>query len=274
VQVAPSLVPRWLAAGRLPGWRPSLRDVLTWGVDVTSPPRRPLARLLCEHAANARERDALAFLVSRAPGAAAAWDSLVEAQRLTLLDLLALFPSALPPLGALLSALPALPPRYYSLSSSPLAHPARMAVAFSVVEYRCGEGGEGGSTDSASPVGMGGASADATGTDGSGCVTRQGLATSWLEDLCAPLLAAAEASGLAAPSSPTPHSPAFGTLTPMFGPASGPLPSAAAPPQLALRRLAASAAGSSTGLAQMAAAGSGGSSRVPVQTVVSPFEIL
>ncbi len=61
----------------------------------------------------------------------------VEAQRLTLLDLLNLFPSTTPPLAHLLSALPPMPPRLYSIASSPLSKPSSVAIAFTVVAYDC-----------------------------------------------------------------------------------------------------------------------------------------
>ena len=44
----------------------------------------------------------------------------VEGERLTTVELLEMFRSCTPPLEALLDALPALSPRYYSIVSSPL----------------------------------------------------------------------------------------------------------------------------------------------------------
>ena len=59
----------------------------------------------------------------------------IEGQRLTLLDLLVLFTTCKPPLDALVSSLPPLQPRFYSIASSQLAHPDTLVVAFSVVHY-------------------------------------------------------------------------------------------------------------------------------------------
>lgn len=61
----------------------------------------------------------------------------VEGQRLTLLELLQLFPTCRPPLGHLLSCLPPLMPRYYSVASSPLANPSTIMIVLSVVAYEC-----------------------------------------------------------------------------------------------------------------------------------------
>jgi sulfite reductase alpha subunit-like flavoprotein len=60
-----------------------------------------------------------------------------EGQRLTLLDILNLFPSCAPPLGHLLSCLAPLMPRYYSVTSSPLADRSIVSVALTVVQYQC-----------------------------------------------------------------------------------------------------------------------------------------
>jgi sulfite reductase alpha subunit-like flavoprotein len=61
----------------------------------------------------------------------------VEQQRLTLLDLLNLFPTCRPPLAHLLSAASPLPPRMYSIASSPLLHPNSVAIAVTIVAYEC-----------------------------------------------------------------------------------------------------------------------------------------
>ena len=65
----------------------------------------------------------------------------VGEQRLSVLDLLALFPSCKPDVAHLLCSLPALPPRVYSISSSPLTDPNVASIAFTVVNYRTGKDG-------------------------------------------------------------------------------------------------------------------------------------
>ena len=143
-----AVIPSWI-----PGYPfPTVRDVLTWCVDLSALPKKSLLRLLGDASSAANERDALFFLASRSTGALAAFANFVEAQRLDVGDLLALFPSSSPSLANLLSALPSLTPRFYSICSSPLVSPASLSVAFNVVDY----------------VVCGG-------------VRRFGLATSWLE---------------------------------------------------------------------------------------------
>jgi sulfite reductase alpha subunit-like flavoprotein len=62
---------------------------------------------------------------------------LVDQQRWSLVDILREFPSLQTiPLNGLLSILPGIPPRYYSVSSSPIEHQRlSLTVAFSVVDY-------------------------------------------------------------------------------------------------------------------------------------------
>ncbi|KIW04640.1 hypothetical protein, variant [Verruconis gallopava] len=94
------------------------RELLTWCSDVQSqPPTKPLLRLLAEHADALNERKLLEYLVS-AQGQATFCD-LRTGPHVTLAQLLHAFPSSKPPLPALLSVLPQLMPRFYSLSNDP-----------------------------------------------------------------------------------------------------------------------------------------------------------
>ena len=199
---APStLVPSWLTSLHGQGWVPTAADVLTWAVDLTSPPKKALVRLLAEHASSQADRDCLMFLCSRAPGAAEAWSSVIEAQRLHLLDVLCMFPSCAPPLPALLSALPQLPPRYYSISCSSLANPRLISFAFTVVQYHLPAVSSAQSAGSDSPSSPSAAAepvtpglttpasppVDRSSSTSSGdvvAITRRGVATTWLEGLC------------------------------------------------------------------------------------------
>ena len=136
-------------------------DLFLYHLDFTSVPKKTFVRMLADHCSDAREQHVLSLLSSR--DGRDQFRVFVEAQRLTLLDLLALFPSCNPPLAALLSALPPLQPRYYSIASSPLQHPESIVIALSVVTY------------------VAEASSDAA----TARVQRRGLCSHWLERRCA-----------------------------------------------------------------------------------------
>ena len=104
------------------------RELLTWCADIQShPPTKALLRVLAEHAADAAERKVLLYLTS-AQGQAAFCD-LRTTLHLTVAQLLHAFPSAKPPLPALLSVLQQLMPRFYSLSNDPHASSARPGLS-------------------------------------------------------------------------------------------------------------------------------------------------
>ena len=134
-------------------------------MDIASPPKKALLALLAAHATGA-DRDRLALLASR--GGRAEYDAFIVGQGLSLPDVLALFPSSRPPLGPLLSCLAPLAPRLYSVACSPLAARGTVTIALAVVSYTTG---------------------------GAGDIVRAGLCSSWLERLCAPLLAGGECDG-------------------------------------------------------------------------------
>lgn len=226
-------------------------DVFRWCVDVSSLPPRALVRLLGESAENPRERDELLFLLRcvrreeaeeafarpirmnaflpRSRDGKPFWAALIEDQRLSLLDLLMLYPSAHPPLGALLSALNPLMPRYYSVASSPLAHAGVVTVAFTVVQVRGGGTGTArsrahspralqyavkareGLVPAAGDTPIAGAPAAAP--DAAPTIERLGLATTWLEGICRPFLTGEAPARL--PPPPPPPSP----CTPVTAPA-------------------------------------------------------
>ncbi|KAF2675788.1 hypothetical protein K458DRAFT_425250 [Lentithecium fluviatile CBS 122367] len=100
------------------------RELLTWCVDVQSfPPTKNLLRVMAEYADAPNEKKILMYLCS-AQGQAAFCD-LRTTSHLTVAQLLHAFPSAKPPLPALLSVLNQLMPRFYSLSNDPHISSAR-----------------------------------------------------------------------------------------------------------------------------------------------------
>ncbi|MBY0329999.1 MAG: sulfite reductase subunit alpha [Acetobacteraceae bacterium] len=101
-----------------------LRAVLSARRDIARPFDRTLD-LLAAAATDARQARALRALADGDDGA--------EPDGADLLDLLHAFPSARPPLAALVASLPVLKPRLYSIASSPLACPGRVELCVAVV---------------------------------------------------------------------------------------------------------------------------------------------
>jgi len=104
------------------------RELLTWCCDIqSSPPTKPLLRLMAEHASAPNEKKILEYLVS-AQGQASFCD-LRTGPHTTLPQLFHAFPSSHPPLDAVLSLLPQLMPRFYSLSNDPHISSEREGLA-------------------------------------------------------------------------------------------------------------------------------------------------
>ena len=100
------------------------REILTWCVDIQShPPTKQLLRVMAEYADAPNEKKILFYLCS-AQGQAAFCD-LRTTSHITIAQILSAFPSAKPPLPALLSVLNQLMPRFYSLSNDPHVSSAR-----------------------------------------------------------------------------------------------------------------------------------------------------
>ncbi|GBG27660.1 NADPH--cytochrome P450 reductase [Hondaea fermentalgiana] len=112
----------------------SVEQIFTWGVDMTSTPRKSFFRMLSEHCSDPLDRARLRYLSSLK--GRSVFVKLIEAQQLTLLEVLELFPSCSPPLESLLHGLPKLAPRFYSVANSPLGSQGyrRVTLAMTVVE--------------------------------------------------------------------------------------------------------------------------------------------
>lgn len=104
------------------------RELLTWTVDISStPPTKPIFRLLAEHASEPNEKKILMYL-SSAQGQASFCD-LRTGPHITVQQLLHAFPSSKPPFEALCGVLNQLMPRFYSLSNDPHVSSARQGLA-------------------------------------------------------------------------------------------------------------------------------------------------
>jgi len=152
----------------------TVREALQREVDLCSPLKNK--RILCglsQYASDPEDRKALELLSSKSKVGQEAFDKFVDQQRLSVVDLLKEFPSCQGiPLTALLGMLPGIPPRYYSISSSPLVNQRErsLTVSFSVVDY-------------VTP------SLPSADKEECGLRRKKGVATSYLEALASPLLA-------------------------------------------------------------------------------------
>jgi len=138
-------------------WPCSVRSAFLHGVDLTSPPKKSLLRILAEYCSERGEKEKLMHLCSK-EGRKEYMDTIVKSHR-AFCDIILENTSCRPPLDVLLDALPPLAPRMYSISSSPSMLPDKADIAFTAVEYTV----PGGST-------------------------RKGVATWWLESKSMPLL--------------------------------------------------------------------------------------
>ncbi|KAF4323997.1 hypothetical protein JM18_002075 [Phytophthora kernoviae] len=132
----------------------SVRDVFLHHVDILSSPKKAAVRALATYCSNEEERARMLLLSSKT--GADKFKAFITEQQLNFVELLHLFPSCKPPLDHLLTLLPQLMPRYYSIATSPLVDTTRLSVAFTIVDHAVGDHG----------------------------LRRRGLCTNWLNEIC------------------------------------------------------------------------------------------
>jgi len=117
----------------------SLRSALARHADVLAPVRRAALGALAAFASDPAQAERLRHLA--APEGKADFQAWAVAPGRTLLEAMQEFPSAKPPLGAFFgSVAERVQPRFYSISSSPKAHPGAVHITCSVVRERKGTG--------------------------------------------------------------------------------------------------------------------------------------
>lgn len=136
----------------------SVRDALVYHADILSSPKKAALRALASYCSDEEERARLLVLSSKS--GVDKYKTFIGEQQLNFVEILHLFPSCMPPLDHLLSLLPQLMPRYYSIASSPLVNPDQLSIALTIVENSVGPNG----------------------------IRRPGLCTNWLDRIAQPLL--------------------------------------------------------------------------------------
>ncbi|KAF9434989.1 hypothetical protein BGZ76_007076 [Entomortierella beljakovae] len=136
------VVPRGLAKNAPEGTLPrsqtnSLFQILQQTLDLFGRPSKRFYADLIPYAINPAEKERLSYLISSE--GAAEFKSRVD-ETLTHADILREFPSAHPTIPQLISMLPAIKPRHYSIASSQKAHPNSVHLLIVAVEWAAPSG--------------------------------------------------------------------------------------------------------------------------------------
>ncbi|KAJ3066271.1 hypothetical protein HDU98_010431 [Podochytrium sp. JEL0797] len=116
----------------------TVEQLFTEAVDVFGKPGKKFYQQLIEHATVMEERERLGLLASGEGADLLA--QLQEEETVTFADVLQMFPSAHPPLNKLLSYIPHIKPRHYSISSSMNVHPTSVHLLVVVVDWKTKSG--------------------------------------------------------------------------------------------------------------------------------------
>jgi sulfite reductase alpha subunit-like flavoprotein len=119
----------------------SVLELLTYRLDLVSIPRKAVVLALADSCQDVNEANALRWSCCKGDIGKLLWKNMFEDQCVGVGELIALYPSCTPSLNTLISILSPLPPRAYSIATSPLLHPSSVSVAMSLVRFCCVSGG-------------------------------------------------------------------------------------------------------------------------------------
>jgi sulfite reductase alpha subunit-like flavoprotein len=128
VQIVDAMLER-LSPGQAAKESASHLHELLFQADLVTMPRKPFFLFLSQHTSNDLERTNLLHLTQ-----ATNYNHL-RVQMPHILDILATFPSCSPPLDILLSNLPKLTPRFYSVTNSPITDPLAISITLDIVSF-------------------------------------------------------------------------------------------------------------------------------------------
>ncbi|CAF3342184.1 unnamed protein product [Rotaria socialis] len=113
----------------------TLREILTWFVDLTSAPRPDMLNIIATYATNTNEQRQIMDL-----GKGERFYENWLNEKPTIIDMLNQFGSIKIPIEDLIQLLPPIQPRYYSISSSNFYYPNQLHITVSVVTNRTPKG--------------------------------------------------------------------------------------------------------------------------------------
>ena len=114
----------------------SYRTALSYYVDICSLPRNLILKELVQYTDNEEEKNRLIKITANNDDGRAAYQEWIVKSSRTIIHVLEDLPSCKPPLDLLCELLPRLQARYYSISSSPKAHPTRIHITAVVFTYK------------------------------------------------------------------------------------------------------------------------------------------
>ena len=116
----------------------TIRHAFRTCLEIRAVPKKPLLRALVDFTGEENDKRRIEELCSRQ--GSNAYSELIRMANVTLLDILAIFPSCKPTFQLLAQHLPRLQPRRYSIANSPLVDSSHLSFVFNVVRLNAENG--------------------------------------------------------------------------------------------------------------------------------------